>query len=163
MSSYSWATPRKAQEHYLDRVDRTPEDLWRATYDGHIRVEIMGVEFSGEQIRALLDLLHYNVPDDRRKFELPIWMSVNVDDVERNLCGERLPQLRRGRPKKKRQQINEEYRLAVSVSKLLGDGSASSVRVAAQILIDGGRVKGASDDAKHKAVQRAYRRYFRHD
>lgn len=163
MSSYAWATPTKAFEYYLDRAGRTPADLWHAVNDGHIRVSIMDVEFTGDQVRALLKLVHWNVPEEKREFELPIWMAVHVDDVERALCGEKLPEKRRGRPKKSRVQTNRDYRLAVEVSTLMGNGAASSVAEAARILINFGNVEGASYEAKLKKVQRAYADYFRHD
>lgn len=163
MSSYVWATPRKAFEYYLERAGRTPADLWHAVHDGHIRVSIMDAEFTGDQIRALLKLIHWNVPDGEREFELPIWMAVHMDDVERTLCGASLPEKRRGRPGKTRDQINRDYRLAVEVSKLLGTAKANSVADAARMLIEAGQVDGASYDAKLKKVQRAYAEYFRHD
>lgn len=163
MSSYVWATPRKAFEYYLDRAERTPADLWHAVHDGHIRVAIMDTEFSGDQVRALLKLVHWNVPESEREFELPSWMAVHMDDVERTLCGAALPEKRRGRPSKTRDQTNRDYRLAVEVSKLLGGKKANSVADAARILIDDGLVDGASYDAKLKKVQRAYAEHFRHD
>lgn len=163
MSSYVWATPRKAFEYYLEAAERTPADLWQAVHDGHIRVSIMDVEFSGDQVRALLKLIHWNVPESERVFELPIWMAVHMDDVERTLCGTSLPEKRRGRPTKTRDQSNRDYRLAVEVSKLLGNGNANSVADAARLLINAGHVEGASYDAKLKKVQRAYADYFRHD
>ncbi|QSB44776.1 hypothetical protein IDJ81_00925 [Tsuneonella flava] len=163
MSSYVWATPRKAYEYYLEAAERTPADLWQAVHDGHIRVSIMDVEFSGDQIRALLKLLHWNVPEGEREFELPIWMAVHMDDVERTLCGADLPEKRRGRPTKTRDQSNRDYRLAVEVSTLLGSGNANSVADAARILIEAGKVDGASYEAKLKKVQRACAEHFRHD
>ena len=163
MSSYVWATPRKAFEYYLDRAGRTPTDLWCAVHDGHVRVSIMDVEFSGDQIRALLKLIHWDRPEAEREFELPIWMAVHVDDVERALCGESLPEKRRGRPAKTRDQSAAEYRLAVAVSRLMGEGKAQSVADAARILIEANRVDGASFEAKLKKVQRAYAANFRHD
>jgi hypothetical protein len=163
MSSFVWATPRKAFEYYLEAAERTPADLWHAVHDGHIRVSIMDVEFTGDQIRALLKLIHRNVPESEREFELPIWMAVHMDDVERSLCGVNLPEKRRGRPGKTRDQSNRDYRLAVEVSKLLRTGKANSVADAARLLINAGSVDGASDDAKLKKVQRAYAEYFRHD
>lgn len=163
MSSYVWATPRKAFEYYLEAAERTPADLWQAVHDGHIRVSIMDVEFSGDQIRALLKLLHWNVPEGECEFELPIWMAVHMDDVQRTLCGADLPEKRRGRPTKTRDQSNRDYRLAVEVSKLLGSGNANSVADAARILIEAGQVDGASYEAKLKKVQRAYAEHFRHD
>ena len=163
MSSYVWATPRKAVEYYLEAAERTPADLWQAVHDGHIRVSIMDVEFSGDQVRALLKLLHQNVPEDDREFELPIWMAVHMDDVERTLCGANLPEKRRGRPPKTRDQSNRDYRLAIEVSKLLGTGNANSVADAARTLIEAGKVDGASYEAKLKKVQRAYSEHFRHD
>lgn len=163
MSSNVWATPRKAFEYYLEAAERTPADLWQAVHDGHIRVSIMDVEFSGDQIRALLKLVHWNVPEGECEFELPIWMAVHMDDVERTLCGADLPEKRRGRPSKTRDQSNRDYRLAVEVSKLLGTASANSVADAARILIEAGQVDGASYEAKLKKVQRAYAEHFRHD
>lgn len=163
MSSFVWATPRKAYEYYLERVNRTPADLWRAVHDGHIRVSIMDVEFSGDQIRALLNLMHKDVAENDRKFELPIWMAVHMDDVERALCAADLPAARRGRPAKTRDQTNRDYRLALEVLKLLGTQKATSVADAARILIEEGNVDGASHEAKMKTVQRAYSKYFRHD
>lgn len=163
MTTYVWATPRKAFEYYLEAVERTPADLWQAVHDGHIRVSIMDVEFSGDQVRALLKLLHWDVPEGDRKFELPIWMAVHMDDVERTLCGANLPNKRRGRPNKTRDQAGRDYRLAVEVSKLLGAMTANSVSDAARILIDAGQVDGASYDAKLKKIQRAYAEHFRHD
>lgn len=163
MSSYVWATPRKAFEYYLEAAERTPSDLWHAVNRGHIRVSIMDVEFSGDQIRALLKLVHSNVPEAEREFELPIWMAVHMNDVERSLCGANLPEKRRGRPAKTRDQSNRDYRLAVEVSKLMTTGKASSVNEAARLLIDAGDVHGASFDAKLKKVQRAYSEFFRHD
>ncbi len=163
MASYVWTTPRKAYEYYLEATSRTPSDLWRAVHDGHIRVSIMDVEFSGDQIRALLKLLHWNVPEAERDFELPIWMAVHMDDVERSLCGASLPEKRRGRPTKTRDQSNRDYNLAVEVSKMLRTTQANSVAEAARLLIDTGKVDGASDDAKLKKVQRAYAEYFRQD
>lgn len=163
MSSYVWATPRKAFEYYLEAAERTPADLWQAVHDGHIRVSIMDVEFSGDQIRALLKLVHWNVPEGECEFELPIWMAVHMDDVERTLCGADLPEKRRGRPSKTRDQSNRDYRLAVEVSKLLHTASANSVADAARILIEAGQVDGASYEAKLKKVQRAYAEHFRHD
>ncbi len=163
MSSYVWATPRQAFDYYLDGAGRSPADLWNAVHDGHIRVSIMGVEFSGEQLRALLKLIHWNVPEKQRQFELPIWMAVHMDDVERELCGASIPQKRRGRPAKTAKQISDDYQLAVNVSQLLGTGQAQSVADAAAILIDQGKVKGATYEAKVKKVQRAYGEHFRHD
>ncbi len=163
MSSYVWATPRKAFEYYLDTAGRTPADLWQAVYDGHVRVSIMDVEFGGDQVRALLKLLHWNVPEGEQIFELPIWMAVHMDDVQRSLCGDDLPERRRGRPLKTRDQSNRDYRLAVKVSKLMRAGQAGSVAEAARILVDAGDVDGASYEAKLKKVQRAYAEYFRHD
>ena len=163
MSSYVWATPRKAFEYYLDEAGRAPADLWHAVHDGHIRVSIMDVEFSGDQIRALLKLLHWDVPEAERTFELPIWMAVHMDDVERALCDAKLPEKRRGRPTKTRYQSNRDYRLAVEVSKLMGTGKVNSVAEAARVLIEAGNVDGASYDAKLKKVQRAYAEYFRHN
>ena len=66
MSSYDWATPRKAFEYYLEGAGRTPADLWHAVHDGHIRTSIMDTEFSGDQVRALLKLIHWNVPESER-------------------------------------------------------------------------------------------------
>jgi len=163
MSTFVWATPRKAFEYYLDRAQRTPADLWQATHAGHIRVSIMDVEFSGEQVRALLNLLHKDVPESERKYELPTWMGVSVDDVERTLCGASLPERRRGRPRKSGPQANADYRIAVEVSKLIGSGQAKSVAEAAGILIDTGRVSGWSHESNLKRVQRAYASLFRHD
>lgn len=163
MSSYVWATPRKAFEYYLEAAAHTPEDLWQAVQAGHIRVSVMDVEFSGDQVRALLKLIHWNVPESERVFELPIWMAVHMDDVERVLCGSNLPEKRRGRPSKTRDQSDRNYRLAVDVSKLLRTARATSVADAARMLIDSGQVDGASYDAKLKKVQRAYSEYFRHD
>ena len=163
LASFVWATPRKAFEYYLDSAGRTPADLWRAVHEGHIRVSINDVEFSGDQVRALLKLIHSNVPESEREFELPIWMAVSMDDVERALCGKALPERRRGRPKQTRDQSNRDYRLAVEVSELLGTHRANSVADAARRLIDAGSVDGASDDAKLKKVQRAYAKHFRHD
>lgn len=163
MSSYTWATPSKAFEYYLDRAGRTPAELWQAVHDGHIRVSIMDVEFSGDQIRALLKLIHWDVPENERQYELPRWMAVHMDDVERSLCGANLPEKRRGRPTKTRDQSRRDYRLAVEVSKLMGSGEATSVADAARMLVNSGAVDGASFDAKMKKVQRAYAEYFRHD
>lgn len=163
MSSYVWATPRKAVEYYLYYSGRTEADLWHAVHDGHVRVSIMDVEFTGDQVRALLKLLHYDVPKPEREFKLPIWMAVNVDDVERALCGADLPEKRRGRPNKTGDQSRKDYELAVQVSKLMGTDKASSVADAARWLINHGHVEGASFEAKLKRVQRAYAQYFRHD
>lgn len=163
MSSLVWATPRKAFEYYLQDAERTPADLWQSAYDGHIRVSIMEVEFSGDQVRALLALLHKDVPESDRKYELPIWMAVHVDDVERTLCGANLPTARLGRPTKNLRQANRDYHLAVEVSKLLSSAKASSVADAARILIGEGLVDGASHEAKMKKVQRVYCRHFRLD
>ena len=161
MSSYIWATPRKAFEYYLEAAGRTPADLWHAVHDGHVRVSIMNVEFSGEQVRALLKLTHWDVPDSERIFELPIWMAVQMDDVERTLCGKSIPKKRKGRPSKSLDATNREYRLAVSVSKLLAAGRANSIADAARILIQRGGVRGASYDAKLKKIQRAFAEHFR--
>jgi hypothetical protein len=161
MATYIWASPRKAFEYYLQSAGRSPADLWHAVSNGHIRVSIMDVEFSGLQVRALLKLMHFEIAEENRHFELPIWMSVHMDDVERVLCGEDLPDQRRGRPEKNRDESNREYRLAVEVSKLMTDGQASSVAEAARLLIQAGQVKGASFEAKLKKVQRAYARHFR--
>ncbi len=163
MPTYAWATPRNADEYYLQAAGRTPADLWQAVHDGHVRVSIRDVEFSGDQIRALLELLHWNVPESKREFELPIWMVVNVDDVERTLCGESLPKKRRGRPKKTREQSNRDYRLAREVAQMLGTGEVTSVSEAARLLIDAGKVGGASDEAAMKKVQRIYDAHFRKD
>lgn len=163
MSSYVWATPRKAFEYYLEAAGREPADLWRAVHDGHIRVSIMDVEFAGDQIRALLKLIHWDTPESEREFELPLWMAVHVDDVEQSLCGVNLPEKRRGRPGKTRDQSSRDYRLAVEVSKLLATGKANSVTDAARLLINAGSVDGNSADAKLKKVKRAYAEHFRHD
>lgn len=163
MSSYVWAAPRQVFEYYLESAGRTAADLWHAVHDGHIRVSIMNVEFSGPQIRALLELLHWNLPENERRFELPSWMAVRVDDMERVLCGKSLPERRPGRPKKKRVQLQRNYELAVEVSKLISTGQANSVAEAARMLIDSGMVTGASFDAKLKKIQRAYAEHFRHD
>lgn len=163
MATYKWATPRKAQEYYLDAKNRTSAELWHAVHDGHIRVSIMDVEFANEQIRALLRLLHWNVPESEQVFELPIWMSVHIDDVERVLCGVTLPERRRGRPSGTSVQTSRDYSLAVDVSKLLGTAKANSVADAARHLISTGIVEGASFEAKMKKVQRAYAKFFRTD
>ena len=163
MSSFVWASPRRAFEYYLEAVERTPADLWHAVHDGHIRVAIMEVEFTADQIRALLKLLHWDVSEHDRHFELPFWMAVHMDDVERTLCGASLPEKRRGRPRKTRDQSNRDYHLAVEVSKLLRAGEANSVADAARLLINTGTVSGASYDAKLKKVQRAYAEAFRQD
>lgn len=161
MTSYRWASPRKASEYYLDPVDKTPADLWQAVHDGHVRVAIMDVEFGGDQVRALLKLLHFNQPEADRQLELPIWMNVNVDDIERVLCGADRPAKRKGRPKRMSAHAQRDYDLAVSVAKLLSGGEATSVRQAADKLIAAGLVRGASLEAQHKAVERAYSRHFR--
>lgn len=161
MSSHVWATPSKAFDYYLEEAGRTPADLWHAVHDGHIRVSIMDVEFSGDQIRALLKLVHWDKPESERVFELPPWMAVRVDDVERSLCGADLPEKRRGRPTKSSDQSYRDYLLAVEVSKLTGAGK--SVAEAARMLIEADDVEGASYDAKLKKVQRVYAKYFRHD
>jgi hypothetical protein len=158
-----WATPRKAFDYYLDKAGRTPADLWQAVHDGHIRVSIMDVEFSGDQVRALLKLIHWDVPEGERKFELPGWMAVHMDDVERSLCGASLPEKRRGRPTRTSVHSNRDYSFAVEVSKLMASGEANSVAEAARLLVGKGRVDGASYEAKLKKVQRAYNRYFRFD
>ena len=163
MSSYVWATPRKAFEYYLEAAERTPADLWQAVQNGHIRVSIMDVEFSGDQVRALLKLIHWNVPESEREFELPIWIEVHMDDVERALCGKDLPEKRRGRPAKTRDHLNRDYQLAVEVSKLMATGRARSVAEAAGFLIAAGKVQGASYESRVKKVQRAYADHFRHD
>ncbi|MCB2114276.1 MAG: hypothetical protein R3C42_07340 [Parvularculaceae bacterium] len=163
MPSYTWATPRKAFEYYLSYAGRTPADLWRAVNDGHVRVQIKGVEFSGKQIRALLELLHADVQESEREYELPIWMAVNVDDVERALCGALLPDKRRGRPPKRSDQKRREFQWAQSVSGMLGSGEAGSVADAARLLIARGEIDGNSDAAKVKKVVRAFYRIFRRD
>jgi|JI8StandDraft_1071087.scaffolds.fasta_scaffold89680_2 hypothetical protein len=163
MTSYKWASPKKAFEYYLDRAGRTHADLWNAVNDGHIRVEIMDTEFSGIQIQALLKLLHLDVPKSAQRLELPMWMAVHMDDVERVLCSEDLPKKRKGRPKNTRTKNNRDYQIACDVSKFLSTGKAASVADAAQMLIDANVIKGASNDAKLKQVQRAYSKYFRTD
>lgn len=163
MSSFVWATPSKAFEYYLDRAGRTDAELWNAVSEGHVRVRIMDVQFEPPQVRALLQLIHRNVAEPERTFELPYWMEVNVDDIERTLCGASLPETRRGRPRKRGTRTDEDYKLAVQVSKLIGLGQAASVDEAARKLIAFGLVKGASDEAKRKRIQRAYSRFFRHD
>ena len=98
----------------------------------------MDVEFQAPQVRALLQLLHFHVPEQEREYELPIWFNVNVDDVERVLCGETVPDNSRGRPHKTRGQVNRDYRLADEVSKLLGLGEVNSVAEAARELVAAG-------------------------
>jgi hypothetical protein len=163
MTSYKWASPKKAFEYYLDRAGRTNADLWKAVHAGHIRVEIMDTGFSVAQIQALLKLQHWNVPKSEQKLELPIWMVVHMDDVERVLCSEDLPMNRIGRPKNTQNKINRDYQIACYASKLLSTNRANSVAEAAQIMIDANRVEGASNEAKLKKVQRAYSKYFRTD
>ena len=163
MGTYKWASPLKAREYYLDRAGKTAEDLWHAVHDGHIRVRIMDVDFAPEQTRALLTLIHFDIEESQRTFELPIWMKVNIDDVERVLCGADKPMKRRGRPEKSGDQIRQEYNLARTVSNLLASGKARSVRQAADLLISEGRVQGNSLEAKQKTVERAYSRFFRKD
>lgn len=163
MPSIAWTTPQKALEYYLEAKKRTAADLWHAAYGGQVRVRIMGEDFAPPQVRALLDLARSFGPTDSAPLELPLWMSVSVDDIERVLCGAALPAKRRGRPPRTRGQTAADYRIAVAMAKLITSRKAKSVNEAARIVVERGDVPGLSYDARMKKAHRAYASAFRPD
>jgi hypothetical protein len=163
MTSYAWATPRKADEYYLQGAEKSPQDLWLAVESGLVRSRINDVIFPQPYIGAILELVNWNVPEADRVLELPRYIEVNVDDVQRVLCGRSTPLFRKGRPKKMGDAVQRDYDLAVRISRMLQSGEADTVADASRKLIAIGLVAGASHEARMKRLQRAYTRWFRTD
>lgn len=163
MSTFAWATPQKAFDYYLDHAGKAPRDLWVAVEAGLVRARIRGVEFPQPYIGAILELLTWNAIDPDEARELPYYIEVNVDDVERELCGQPNPKIRKGRPKKMGAAVQRDYDLAVRICKMIESGEADSVAAASRKWIGADAVAGASDDAKMKRLLRAYRTWFRTD